>query len=876
MDNMGIPKTIVFRTGEETKPVIMNSEGLEESLIKDQVNQALKCIQSMAQECSVKNNNGEWEDSPFTDVYHNNIVSYIGERGSGKTSCMYTVANLLQNSNVCNCHCLDAIDPSFFDEHHNVIQIVIGKMYGNFRKSIEGFYAQKKKEHEIADLRKCFYETKKHLKYLDKEPEYSEDNEIEALYQLSSGIDLKESMANLVREFLKLFDQEVLLITIDDIDQNFSRAYEMAEQLRKYLIIPGVIIQLAAKLEQLSDVIQIKMALQYKNLPNKKEHDYADMADRYLTKLLPLESRIYMPSMDVFFETPLKIVVDEQDKDIEIGDLKTTVTQLIFQKCRYLFYNTKGTTSYIVPRNLRELRMLLGLLIKMPDYRSFGVNNKVTLSENNKEVFKNYLFGDWLNKLGEESKNVAKELIGEKEPVRFNKKVIQLLAELYEYKYMSEKEPSYISDISNRNNATYNVSLGDVFTYIDYLSKMESQKDGHLLLFFIKTLYSIRLYEYYDMITDELDNLDKKEINSKPYRKDEILENVSYLQKFVGGSYYYISGESVIPVIGGGVKDNQREVRLIDGATLNALIRDIVARYSHMEKATIAEKKIFTEDLHIAEFFMLTVSRFIYSKGGGKEFGNYRTSTDAYYDRDLSKVTNMEFNAMSPFFNLLDIKHTYGRFSPLIFDIAKTWNDEENIHVASLYNQLLKECHDRTNYSEEHDLLSKSTIRNAEIAEDLFAYLERQSNRLRPENGEIGILADFYRNVFMYQIATYDREKESNGKTLPHIIRFVPFKVLAEFLMNCRDQQKFYNIYNKVFSKRITPYKYIEKSMYKEDIWKLLKDMYPTINDNKHKDDFLYHFRSDKRYGRTATIPKLESLSRAWGMKLDGTSTTNE
>lgn len=870
---MSIPKTIVFRTGEETKPVIMNTESLEGSLLNDQVNQALKCIKSMVQECEDYN---EWKDSPFADVYHNNIISYIGERGSGKTSCMYTVANLLMSSDENNYYCLDAIDPSFFDEHHNVIQIVIGKMYGDFSNALRKPFRDQKREHEIVDLRNCFYEAKKHLKYLDKEPEYSDDNEMEALYQLSSGIDLKESLLNLIREFLKFFGRKILLITIDDIDQNFSRAYEMAEQLRKYLIIPGVIIQLAAKLEQLSDVIQIKMALQYKNLPGNKKQDYADMADRYLTKLLPLESRIYMPSMDVFYETPLKIVVDGRGKNVEIGDVKTTVTQLIFQKCRYLFYNTKGSTSYIVPRNLRELRMLLSLLIKMPDYRTYSGGNKVVLTENNKIVFKNYLFGDWLNKLSEDSRRIAEELIGEEEPIRFNKKVVQLLAEASEYRYISEKVPDYIADIVNRNNAMYNVSLGDVFTYIDYMSKLESQKDGHLLLFFIKTLYSIRLYEYYDMLTNVLDNSDEIELNSKPYRKDEVLENVSYLQKFVGGSYYYISGKSVIPTIGGGVKDNQREKRLIEGAVLNALIRDLVARYSRIEKATIQEKIIFTSDLRIAEFFMLTVSRFIYSKGGGKEQGNYRTNTDAYYDRDLSKVTNMEFNVMSPFFNLMDIKHAYGRFSPYIFDIAKDWHGEEGFYVSSLYNQLLKECHDRSCYSPEHDLLSKSTIRNAEIAEDLFAYLERQSSRLRPENGEIGILADFYRMVFTYQIATYDLEIGGDGKAQSYVIRFIPFKVLAEFLMNCKDQQQFYNIYNKAFSKRITPYKFLEKSMTKEEIWKLLIEMYPSINDKMHKDDFLYHFRSNKRYGRTATIPKLESLSRTWGLKLDGTSTTNE
>ena len=874
---MSNPKTIIFRIGEETKPVISNSDNYGESILSEQISQALTCIQNLEDECK-NDKNIELENSPFSDVYHNNIVSYIGERGSGKTSCMYSVANILRKKEESIFYCLDVIDPSFFDDHHNVIQIVIGKLYGNFISLLKGPYEEQKREHEIMELRNRFHDTKKHLRYLDKEPEFSDDNEMEGLYQLASGVDLKDSLEKLVKEFLKFAKKEVLLITIDDIDQNFTRAYEMAEQLRKYLIIPGVIIQIAAKLEQMSEVIQNRMAIQYKNLPDKNvDINYADMADRYLTKLLPLESRIYMPSMEVLFENPLRVIVGGDAKDIEIGDVKTTVTQLIFQKCRYLFYNTRGTTSYIVPRNLRELRMLLSLLVKMSDYRTFDENMKVTIAENNKDVFKNYLFSDWLNKLSEDSKKVARELVAEKEPVRLNKKVIQLLTDQYPYgyKYEGDAVPDYIAQIENMHNAVYNVSLGDTFTFMDYIAKQESQKDIHLLLFFIKTLYSIRLYEYYDMLTDTI--LNPKSISdSKPYRKDEILEDVSYLQKLVGGSYYYISGDTLMPTIAKASVDKQREIRLIDGDALNILIRDIVARYDHIEKASNADKVRFTEDLRIAEFFMLTTSRFIYSKGGGKESGNYRTSMDAYYDRDLSKVSNMEFNVTAPFFTLLDIQHTYSRFHPSIYSIAVSWEKEKGVHRDSLYNSLLSECHTREDRKPEHDMLSRSVIRNAEIAEDLFEYMQKNGSRIRPDGGEMGALADFYRIVFNYQIATYDREKDAEGESAPHIIRFTPFKVLFDFLVTCKDQAKFYSIYNKSLVAKVTPYRYLDKSMSREEIWSLLTENYPSVNNIERKDDFLYHFRSAKRYNRSTAIQKLDALSKSWGMKLDGTSSTNE
>ena len=866
-------KTVIFRIGEETKPVIVDSKDYQDSLLGDQISQAIKCVKTIVDEFP---SSQSWENTPFSDVYHNNIVSYIGDRGTGKTSCMYSVANILRQRGE-KYYCLDAIDPSFFDDHHNILQIVIGKMYGKFQKEYEVLLKYGKKEHDIMNLSQRFLETKKHLRYLDKEPEYIDDNEMEDLHQLASGVDLKVSVMSLVDEFLRFFDKDVLVISIDDIDQNFTKAYEMAEQLRKYLIIPNVIIQLAVKIDQLSDIVQNKMATQYHNLDKSRNPSVIkDMADRYIVKLLPLESRVYMPEMEVFFDDPLQIY--NEGTIIEYGDVKTTVTQLIFIKCRYLFYNTRGTTSAIVPRNLRELRMLVSMLVRMPDYCTYADDGSVVCAEVNKEVFKNYFFNDWLNKLNDSLKGIAVDLINENEPTRFNKKVIRLLYDEtgYPYNFNGEKLPNYLLPIVQDNNANYNVSIGDAFTYMDYLSKVDSRKDWHLLVFFIKSLYSIRLFEYYNILTENLKMIDDSEKDSKPYRRYDILENVSYLQKFVGGSYYYLSGDTLIAKSFDLNKDNQREIRLIDGQRLNELIRDVVFRYSDIKKQTQTQKTLFTQDLQMAEFFMLTASRHIVSKTGGKESANYRDSLEAYYDKNLSQVTNIEFNIMTPFFSLLDVEHTYRRFNPLIFSISKAWNDIKNGFI-SLYNLIIRECNDCNDYLPEQNLLSKATIRNAEIAEDLYLFLEKRRANLRPASGgEIGVLAEFCRNVFSYQIGTYDTWKKEDGKPTHNLIRFIPFKVLAEFLFECKDQSKFYNIYNKVLANKVTPYKFLDKSMSRDNLWMIIIEMYPNLNTIEHHEEFLYRFRSNKKYNRATIIQKLDALSKMWGLKLDGTRYTNE
>lgn len=864
-------KPIEFVIGEETKPVIVDQGNYKDSLLGEQIEQAYRCIVTMEKECR---QGKSWEGTPFKDVHHNNIISYVGERGSGKTSCMYSVANILREERKDDYICLDAIDPSFFDEHHNILQIVIGKLYCNFKDELEDNDKAKKKEYEAKALMRCFRETKKHLKYLNKEPEFIDDNEMEDLNQLASGVDLKSSVKRLVNEFLRFNDKKMLLISIDDIDQNFTRAYEMAEQLRKYLIIPGVIIQMAAKMDQLTDMIQNKMAAQYVNRKDDDlDVDFKGMAERYLVKLLPLESRIFMPDTDIYFEKQLRIIYGEGS--IEIGDVKTTVTQLIFQKCRYLFYNTKGTTSYIVPRNLRELRMLISMLVRMPDFHQINIDGMSIRSKENKDAFKNYFFGDWMNNLSAKSKEIAKELIEESEPTQFNKKVVQLLADAYEHRYRLFRDdlPSYIKTIISNNTVSYNISIGDVFTYMDFLSRISPHRDNAFLLFFIKSLYSIKLFEYYDMLVNNQNSFREVE-TPKSFRRDDLLENVSYLQKLVGGSFYYLSGDSLIATAQDQGRDNQRELRIINGNLLNGLIRDVCSRYPAINEKSTIEKTKFTQDLRMAEFFMLTVSRFVLMKSGGREYVDFRLSTDVFYNRDLSRVQNMEFNVMAPFFHLLDVRHAYGRFHAQIFQIAQEWNDEKNGNV-SLYNMILKECHTRKDIDPERDMLSKITIRNAEVAEDLYAYLEREKYSLRPGGVEINVLAEFYRKVFSYYIATYDYKTGEDGKPLHYVIRFMPFKVLSEFLYNCKDQEKFYSIYNEALIRKITPYQYLEKSMSRVEIWNKLNEMYPTINSENHLKEFKYRFQSNKKYAKSAIVPKLDALSKSWGMKLDGTSSTN-
>ena len=53
-------------------------------------------------------------------------------------------------------------------------------------------------------------------------------------------------------------------------------------------------------------------------------------------------------------------------------------------------------------------------------------------------------------------------------------------------------------------NLTYNISTGDVLALISYLRQKNLDLEKQKLLFFITAVYSIRLYEAYNVVTEVL------------------------------------------------------------------------------------------------------------------------------------------------------------------------------------------------------------------------------------------------------------------------------------------------------------------------------------------------------------------------------------
>ncbi|MGM9698339.1 MAG: hypothetical protein ACI3Y0_06820 [Prevotella sp.] len=657
-------KIFRLRPGKETVPVVENRSEKDTSIFKEQYEESLSIVNDIIEQ-NERNRNGKLE------LCNNNIVAFVGQRGMGKTSCMLSVANMLREYDSDRrdhepylekiggdkLYFLKLIDPSFFDAKHNILELIIGNMYYEFSEELSG----KKntladRTYYIRDLQESFQKVKHDLIYLNLAPNSALeplDEELEQLRDLSAGINLAEGIHGLVSSFLKFMGKDILVISIDDIDLNISEGYTMMEQLRKYFILPNVLILMSLNLDQMRTVIQQSTASKFPDLIRLNimgSMDLSEMSERYLEKVLPLSSRILLPSPDELMEISTELNLPMTLKNPVEGKVKEVAVSGIFYCCGYHFINFGEETSLIVPRNLRALLSLFSLLRTMD-----GKDRAKTPL-----LFQDYVFMKWASQLDYPFKVASDKLKRNSDPLSFNRHVINILSELYNESTISELQKSrgvppfnnienrkvpvnetfgILSDIMNENNLPSNISFGDVAYLLDYLLKLETGENIRKFIFFIKLLYTFKMHEY-----------SNTDINS--------------FRSLIGGSFYCLSGTTFI----GREKQTgmTREIRLIAGEKVMELINYVVN--GSKEDANYLVK------LKVAEYFMLAISCGMDSNDSDIALINRvpsRLSPSPYYDSRLSEAKYMKFDILAPLFNTIDKKAAYGRFSSKIYDIAK-------------------------------------------------------------------------------------------------------------------------------------------------------------------------------------------------------------
>lgn len=755
-----------YSIGQE-RDIVLENTNYEESVFHDQYARGIRIL-----------------DSYFQDIEKDGSLKTIavcGGRGDGKTSCMQTMLGIFDSMKrkdseayrfVISQGCekltekklkiLDLIDPSFFDDDHNVLEIIIGHIYNSYKKFLDANFAENL-DHELKNiLSNCFQEVKRSLNAM-RGGKVDGLNDLMDLSLLSSSITLREQIKNLVEKYLKFVNADCLIVPIDDIDLNMEHAYMMCEQIRKYLPVPRCIVAINVKIDQLEKVVNIafRSSVKHSNLLSK--HESYEMSERYLNKLLSVSSRIDMPKP---YELPnIEIVINDGHLDIIKGDkLKMALVQLIFYRTRYLFYNPMVGSSPIVPNNMRDIFNFVGLLASMKSPYDKGELDKSILSQN-KRLFKSYFFTVWISQFESKLKDSLNKLVDFDFGTSFNREVIAILnsrfSSLLKKDYREEdsdqdsKEDAKSVDLKNvvsemvasivsKDNFGYNISIGDVFCFISYLESETLEEIDYALIFFLKSLYSIKMYEAYDDVTETAGRIYPSGDDSIKGLTtiDRRFDHINELQKLTGGSFFtYYPGE-LLPKS----KEGTYDLRIIKSNDLFDLIAEVsrdfeaILSLDPIDPSNIARINEFDEKLNLMEFFILTISMSIPQKRTtieGDEITKIIRSLE--YARKNVKPMHYSnfgvttgfflFDILAPFANILNPRFAYTRFEQindalyekilnyggsLLSKMMKV-SGQHRLHINYPSGRTEEEIEKNKQRMRMHRLLSDASIRNAEV-----------------------------------------------------------------------------------------------------------------------------------------------------------------
>lgn len=395
--------------------------------------------------------------------YGGNIIAFEGVRGSGKTSTMLSFARLLgegefflpvslsqkqnapmdflsakQIKRLSEIHFipLSPIAPSILEEKQSILTVILSRMYSYISDRLNDDYSVSlHRKQEIAMLfQKCL----SGLRGIRRQVNDAQED-FAMLQDVSDGMSLRTSFYRLVQNILKAdrkngdWQNTYLVLQLDDADSQLKVSYDVLEDLRKYLMLPNVIILTSADFSMLRRVVLQRYLSELAALPNSEkdfsllQRDLAKAANKYIDKLIPPTNLICLPRLEstlVRWGSRLKLrygTEEEIKKGGSCPSLQDELLNSIYRKTGIIFTSTSAAGPHaIIPTTLRGINQLLYLLEGMKNLPPF-IPDETALSralpvgefldklaayiereylptlDDNLQRFTDYFVQDWIN-----------------------------------------------------------------------------------------------------------------------------------------------------------------------------------------------------------------------------------------------------------------------------------------------------------------------------------------------------------------------------------------------------------------------------------------------------------------------------------------------
>lgn len=351
-------------------------QNYQDSYAKQEFFQAIDVLKNIMRE-----NDLFWqENGGYLDAYGSkkatgkreeifNVIPFLGERGTGKTSTMLSFANMLADFNPEDSKydafllerdersrrrhentkfiVLQYIDVGVLKSKEDIMAIILARMLKYVQKMLSnnplGYGTPVVRQEELRQLYQDFEQVYKDLLNLAQEGTEPEgESVLRRLQNLNSSYSLAEKFQGLVYKFLDFLSRSdhdrrkcryYLIIALDDIDlfETINRtqdhkyrhiqqkdAYTICGQIYEYLQIPGVVVLTTYDENRLLSVCSRHIR---ETFPYLGERECMSQAVQYIQKLILPKYKIYMPNLgyaDYPENRRLNVVIGSEENLLQV------------------------------------------------------------------------------------------------------------------------------------------------------------------------------------------------------------------------------------------------------------------------------------------------------------------------------------------------------------------------------------------------------------------------------------------------------------------------------------------------------------------------------------------------------------------------------
>lgn len=316
-----------------------------------------------------------------------NIIAFLGERGSGKTTAMEEFCRILETlsgqkeyrwwlehaipeentrteleNQKYSFHVFQRIDVSMLENKEDLFELIMSNLFAFFKErkrcSCCGAGKSGKDDAEIVELfdqiLRGYYAIRD-----SREDEYVESY-ITKIQYVYNGLDLRRQIEKLISRIFKSEEeckrQHYLVIVLDDLDLNIEHGFEMLKQVQKYFSNPYMIVLFSADYNQLNEICWVHFMKAFSGETSHVIEEAIGQRSRklgqdYIGKALPISKRLHMPELDS--DVRKVLVLSTQTEKWE--SIKSYIMERIASNMR-ICYDINGVKKHFAePGTVREL-----------------------------------------------------------------------------------------------------------------------------------------------------------------------------------------------------------------------------------------------------------------------------------------------------------------------------------------------------------------------------------------------------------------------------------------------------------------------------------------------------------------------------------------